>query len=391
MPITIDYAERVKRLPPYIFARIEEIKAKKRKEGVDLIPLGIGDPDLPTLPFIVEELKRQVDDPVNHQYPTSMGEDDFRAAVGRWMEKRFGVHLDPDTEVTNVIGGKEAVANIARAFVNPGDIVLCPNPGYPVYENGATQLCDGVPHVMPLRKENGFLPDLQAIPRDVARKARLMYLNYPNNPTAAIAPASFLKEARDFAEDNDIIIVFDNAYAEFYFDDYRPPSFLEIAPEHVEIHSASKMFNMTGFRCGWVTGNAAIIAGLRKVKNQIDSGCPMFIQRATIAGLDAYTGKDRPPAVEANIKIYKERRDVLIDGLTRMGWSVTPPKATFYIWVEIPDKSLDSMAFVERMINAGVVATPGTGFGVHGEGFVRFALTQPAERIREALERLASM
>ncbi len=389
--VKVELAKRVGRMPPYIFARIEEIKAEKRKQGVDLIPLGIGDPDLPTLPFIIDEMKRQIDDPRNHQYPTSMGEDDFKEAAATWMKKRFGLSLNANTEITNVIGGKEGVANIARAFVNPGDIVLCPDPGYPVYANGATKLCDGDPHIMPLTKENNFLPDLKTIPCDIAKKAKMIYVNYPNNPTAAIAPDGFYKELRDFGRDNNIIIVSDNAYGEFYFDDYKPPSFLEFEPDAVEIHSASKMFNMTGFRCGWVAGNAEVISGLRKIKNQIDSGCPMSIQRAVIKGLEAYKNWRRPPEVESNIKAYKERRDVLINGLKKLGWNVTLPKATFYVWVEVPERGVTSMEFAEKMINVGVVATPGVGFGDHGEGFLRFALTQPVPRIQEALARLAKI
>ena len=387
----MEYADRVGRLPPYIFARIEEIKAEKRRQGVDLIPLGIGDPDLPTLQVIVDEIIKQVKDPRNHQYPTSMGEQDFREAVGTWMQKRFGLDLNPNTEITNVIGGKEGVANIARAFVNPGDIVLCPDPGYPVYQNGATKLCDGQPLVMPLTKENEFLPDYEKLPADVLKKAKMLYLNYPNNPTAAIATDAFLKETRDLAEDYNIITVFDNAYVEFYFDDYRPPSFLEYSTDHVEIHSASKMFNMTGYRCGWVVGNAEVIKGLRKIKSQIDSGCPMFIQRAVAKGLSEYKDDTRPEAMQKNIDTYKNRRDVLIQGLTDLGWKVTPPKATFYVWVELPEKGIDSMKFAEKMLDVGVVATPGIGFGENGEGFIRFALTQPEDRIKEALGRLENL
>ncbi|MHA1684638.1 MAG: aminotransferase class I/II-fold pyridoxal phosphate-dependent enzyme [Promethearchaeota archaeon] len=387
--IKIEYADRVGRLPPYIFAKIEEILARKRKEGVDLIPLGIGDPDLPTLPAIVEELKKQVDDPRNHQYPSSAGESFFREGIARWMKGRFGVDLDADKGITNVIGGKEGVANIARAFVNPGDVVLCPEPGYPVYANGATKLCDGEPFIMPLKKENGFLPDLGAIPDGVLKKAKMMYLNYPNNPTAAIAPEHFLKEAADLAEDHNIIIVYDNAYSEFFFDDYVTPSFLETSMDHVEIHSSSKTFNMTGYRCGWVAGNPEIIAGLRKIKSQIDSGSPMFIQRAVLKGLELYRGKKRPPEVEHNMGIYQDRRNVMIRGLKKLGWKVTAPKATFYIWVESPEGN--SMDFAAKMINAGVVGTPGIGFGASGEGFLRFAMTQPVERIKEALERLATI
>lgn len=387
----VTYANRYHRLPPYIFFKIEQLLAEKRAQGVDLIPLGIGDPDIPTPDFIIEELIEQVKDPRNHQYPSSKGEQDFREAVSRWMKGRFGVTVDADTQVNNVIGGKEGVANIARAFVDPGDIVLCPEPGYPVYANGATKLCDAAPCIMPLSKENHFLPDYDAIPVQTLRDAKLMYLNYPNNPTAAVAPESFLKESADLAEDYNIIIMFDNAYSEFTFDDYKTPSFLQYCPDSIELHSASKTFNMTGFRCGWVAGSEEIVEGIRKIKSQIDSGCPSAVQRAVIKGLEAYNGATPPKVVLDNMATYKERRDVLIDGLVNLGFKVEEPRATFYVWVEIPENEQSSMAFTEKLINAGVVGTPGVGFGDSGEGFIRFALTQPIDRIKEAVERLGSI
>ncbi|MHA1273746.1 MAG: aminotransferase class I/II-fold pyridoxal phosphate-dependent enzyme [Promethearchaeota archaeon] len=384
----IDYAERVKRLPKYIFAAIEELKAKKRKEGVDLIPLGIGDPDLPTPELIVNELIEQVKKPENQNYPTSMGEEDYREAVARWNKIRYGVDLNPATEVSHVLGGKEGVANIARAFINPGDIVLCPNPGYPVYENGATKLCDGEPYLMPLKKEHGFLPNLEEIDTEILKKAKMMYLNYPNNPTGAIAPIEYLKKVCDYAEDYNFIIVYDNPYSEFTFDDYIAPSILQISLNHVEINSASKMFNMTGFRCGWIAGNSEIIEGLRKIKSQIDSGGPIFIQKAVIKGLNEYKSEKKPEIVQKNMDIYQKRRDVLIKGLNDLGWKTEKPKATFYVWTELPEGESDSMEFVKKLINIGVIITPGIGFGEYGEGFVRFALTQPVDKIKEALERI---
>ncbi|MFW9949850.1 MAG: aminotransferase class I/II-fold pyridoxal phosphate-dependent enzyme [Candidatus Thorarchaeota archaeon] len=386
--IKVEFADRIKTLPAYIFAEIEELKAEKRREGVDLIPLGIGDPDLTTPDLIINELIEQVRKPENQNYPTSMGEQDFREAIQRWYRIRFNLEFDSYKEVTNLIGGKEGVANIARAFINPGDIVLCPNPGYPVYENGATKLCDGKPFLMPLLKENNFLPDLEQIEVKILRKAKMMYLNYPNNPTGAIAPKEFLKKVVDYAEDYGFIIVYDNPYSEFTFDDYIAPSLLELNASHVEINSASKIFCMTGFRCGWAVGNEEIITGIRKVKSQIDSGCPMFIQRAVIKGLAEYKSEKKPEIVERNIKIYEKRRDVLIEGLNEIGWKTEKPKATFYVWSQIPEGEKDSMDFVKKLINVGVILTPGNGFGQYGEGFVRFALTQPIERIEEALERI---
>ncbi len=384
----IEYAERVKRLPKYIFVAIEELKAKKKKEGIDFISLGIGDPDLTTPELIINELINQVKIPENQNYPASMGEEIFREGIARWYKVRFGLDFNADREVTNVLGGKEGVANIARAFINPGDIVLCPNPGYPVYANGATKLCDGEPYLMPLTKENKFLPNLEAIETKILKKAKMMYLNYPNNPTGAIAPIEYLKKAVDYAEDYNFIIIYDNPYSEFTFSDYIAPTLLQINPDHIEINSASKTFNMTGFRCGWAVGNQEIIEGLRKIKSQIDSGCPIFIQKAVIKGLNEYKSEKKPEIVDKNMKIYEKRRDVLVEGLNKIGWETDKPKATFYIWTQIPEGETNSMDFVKKLINVGVIITPGIGFGQYGEGFVRFALTQPIERIEEALERI---
>ena len=384
----IEYAERVNRLPKYIFAAIEELKLQKKKEGIDMISLGIGDPDLSTPKLILDELVKQVRDPANQNYPSSMGEPEFREALKRWYKVRFHLDFDVETEVTNLIGGKEGVANIARAFVNPGDIVICPNPGYPVYENGGTKLSDGVPYRVALLKENRFLPNFENIDREILKKAKMLYLNYPNNPTGAIAPKDFLKTAVDFAEDYNFFIIYDNPYSEFTFGDYIAPSLLEIDPNHIEINSASKMFCMTGFRCGWAVGNAKIIEGIRKIKSQIDSGCPIFIQKAVIKGLNEYKSEKKPKIVKDNIDIYEKRSDVLIKGLNKIGWETDFPKATFYIWTKIPENETSSMEFVKKLISIGVILTPGEGFGEYGEGYVRFALTQPIDRIKEAIERI---
>jgi LL-diaminopimelate aminotransferase len=391
--VKLEYAERVKSLPKYIFVEIEQLIAEKRKEGIDFIPLGIGDPDLTTPEIIVQEMLEQARIPENQNYPSSMGEEFFREEVARWNKVRYGVELNPKTEITHVMGGKEGVANIARAFINPGDTVLCPNPGYPVYINGASKLCDGKPYLMPLKKENGFLPDLEVIERKILKKAKLMYLNYPNNPTGAIAPIEFLRKAADFAEDYNFIIVYDNPYSEFTYEGYIAPSILQVNNEHVEINSSSKMFNMTGFRCGWVAGNAEIINGLRKVKSQIDSGGPIFIQRAVVKGLKEFTSYNKPDIIDKSVKIYEKRRNLLVDGLNKIGWKTELPKATFYVWTQIPEKfsEMTCFDFVKLLIDLGVIITPGTGFGEYGEGFVRFALTQPEERIREALKRIETL
>jgi len=386
--INLKYANRINRLPPYIFVEIEQLKKEKKRQGIDLISLGIGDPDLPTPDLILNELIKQVRYPENQNYPTSMGEQDFREAVQRWYKVRFNIEFDADNEVSNLIGGKEGIANIARAYVNPGDIVLCPSPGYPVYENGATKLCDGEPFLVPLLEENNFLPEFETIDSNILKKAKLLYLNYPNNPTGATAPKAFLKEAVDYAEDYNFIIVYDNPYSEFTFDDYNAPSILQIDQNHIELNSASKMFCMTGFRCGWAVGHEDIIKGIRKVKSQIDSGSPRFIQKAVIKGLNEYKSVKKPKIVKDIIKTYEKRRDALIKGLNEIGWKAEKPKATFYVWSHIPEGETNSMNFVKKLIDVGVVLTPGAGFGKFGEGFVRFALTQPIIKIKEALERI---
>lgn len=386
--INIKYANRINRLLPYIFVEIEQLKNEKERQGIDLISLGIGDPDLTTPDLILNEMIKQVRYPENQNYPTSMGEQDFREAVQRWYKVRFNIEFDADNEVSNLIGGKEGIANIARAFVNPGDIVLCPSPGYPVYENGATKLCGGEPYLVPLLEENNFLPEFETIDINILKKAKLMYLNYPNNPTGATAPKAFLKKAVDYAEDYNFIIVFDNPYSEFTFEDYIAPSLLQIDQNHIELNSASKMFCMTGFRCGWAVGHEDIIKGIRKVKSQIDSGSPRFIQKAVIKGLNEYTSEKKPKIVKEIIKTYEKRRDALIKGLNEIGWKTEKPKATFYVWSHIPEGETNSMDFVKKLIDVGVILTPGAGFGKFGEGFVRFALTQPINKIKEALERI---
>ena len=386
--INLKYANRINRLPPYIFVEIEQLKNEKKRQGIDLISLGIGDPDLTTPDLILNEMIKQVRYPENQNYPTSMGEQDFREAVQRWYKVRFNIEFDADNEVSNLIGGKEGIANIARAFVNPGDIVLCPSPGYPVYENGATKLCDGEPYLVPLLEENNFLPEFETIDASILKKAKLMYLNYPNNPTGAIAPKAFLKKAVDYAEDYNFIIVYDNPYSEFTFDDYIAPSLLQINQNHIELNSASKMFCMTGFRCGWAVGHEDIIKGIRKVKSQIDSGSPRFIQKAVIKGLSEYTSEKKPKIVKEIMETYEKRRDALIKGLNEIGWKTEKPKATFYVWSHIPEGETNSMDFVKKLIDVGVILTPGAGFGKFGEGFVRFALTQPINKIKEALERI---
>lgn len=385
----IELADRVKRLPPYIFAELEKIIAEKRKQGVDLISLSIGDPDLPPPPFVLEGLKRESSNPKNHNYSLSQGEADFKQAVAEWYRKRFKVELDPESEVIALIGSKEGIANVTRAFVNPGDRVLVPDPAYPVYANGGTLLSEGIPVPMPLLEENGFKPDLEAI---TERGARMMFLNYPNNPTSAVMDRSFLKEVVEFADENNIIVCYDNAYSEVTFDGYKAPSILEVEGAKdvaVEFNSCSKTFNMTGDRIGFAVGNSQVIAGLVKVKSQIDSGPPLYTQKVAAEALSTYTEDGEPPEYVKNVnRTYAERRDILVDGLNSLGFKCEKPPATFYVWLKCGG---DSMKFASGLLEAGVVVTPGIGFGRYGEGYVRFSITQPKERIVEAVERLSKI
>ena len=305
MPLNLKYSDRLNKLPPYIFAEIADIKRKKKKEGVDLISMDVGDPDIPTPKLIVDALIDEAKKPINHKYPTRQGEQDFLEAIAHWYKIRFNVDLEPNSQIIGLIGAKEGLANVARAFVNPGEVILIPNPSYPVYENGATILNEAVPYMMPLKEENNFLPDLSSIPIEIIKKSKLMFLNYPNNPTGGIITQEFLKKAIEFADDNNILIVYDNPYSEFTFDDYIAPSILEFTSNHIEINSCSKIFNMTGWRIGFALGEKSIIGGLKKIKAQIDTGIPRFIQRAAIKGFQEYINEKKPPIVQDTMDIYE--------------------------------------------------------------------------------------
>jgi LL-diaminopimelate aminotransferase len=387
LPIAIKKAERIQKLPPYLFAEIDRLKRQVAARGVDLINLGIGDPDTPTPPHIVARLREAAGNPANHRYPDYEGLPSFRRAAAEWMRTRYGVTLDPETEIVSLIGSKEGIANMAVAFVDPGDVVLVPDPGYPVYHIG-TSFNGGVTHRMPLRRENAFLPELDAIPAEVARRAKLLWLNYPNNPTSAVAPRSFFADAIRFAERNDVILCHDAAYAEIYFGE-RPPSILELPGGRdvaIEFHSLSKTFSMTGWRVGFAVGNAELVAGLGKVKTNVDSGVFQAVQEAAIAAL----GGD-PAVVDRLRALYRERRDVLVGGLNAIGLPCEPPAGTFYVWVPVP-KGLTAAALATRCLTeAGVVVTPGNGFGDAGEGYIRLTLCSPVERLREAVERLRQL
>ncbi len=381
----IEKAKRIEQIPPYLFAEIDRKKEEMRKKGMDLIDLGIGDPDLPTPQPIIERLKKASEDPRNHHYPSYEGMIEFRTAAAQWFERRFGITFDPKTEVLTLIGSKEGIAHIPLAFVNPGDYVLVPSPGYPVYRV-ATLLAGGTPYFLPLLKENGFLPKLSEIPKEVAERSKLLFINYPNNPTSAIAERPFFEEVVAFARRYGIIVCHDAAYSELAFDGYRPLSFFEVEGAKevgIEFHSLSKTFNMTGWRIGFAVGNPEIVSGLGRVKTNIDSGLFQAIQEA---GIEALNHFDTP--IPNIIRIYEGRRDVMVKGLREMGLEVDLPRATFYLWIRVP-REYTSAQFATLLIEqAGIVATPGNGFGEAGEGYIRMTLTVGESRLKEAIERL---
>jgi LL-diaminopimelate aminotransferase len=380
------YADRIKNLPPYLFAGIDKAKQEARARGVDVIDLSVGDPDLPTPDHIVQALKQAANDSSNHQYPSYEGKLAFRNAVADWYKKTFDIDLDPKNEVLTLIGSKEGIAHAPLAFINPGDVALVPDPAYPVYAT-ATAFAGGEPAIMPLLRENGFLPDLDAIPADVARRAKIMFLNYPNNPIGATASEKFYRELVDYALDHNIIIMHDNPYSEIYYDGNRSLSILEIDGAKdvaVEFHSLSKTYNMTGWRIGSVVGNADVVAGIGKVKSNIDSGTFGAVQDAGIVALSS------PKEVVDEIrKVYQQRIEILYKALKDIGLELEKPRATLYLWAWAGGSSIDYAAkLLER---TGIVATPGLGFGKYGEGYMRFSITRETKRVEEAARRLEKM
>jgi len=386
--VRIKLASRLSLLPPYLFAELDRLKREIQEKGVDVISLGIGDPDLPTPRHIVESLQRAAERKENYRYPDYQGLVGFREAAAGWYKQRFGVSLDPQSEVCALIGSKEGIANFPAAVVDPGDIVLIPDPGYPVYYSGCV-FNGGEPYFVPLTKQNRFMPDFGSIPAEVARRAKLLWLNYPNNPTAATADRAFFKEAVDFCLKHDIVLGHDLAYSEIAFDGYRAPSVLEVDGARecaVEFHSLSKTFSMTGWRVGFAVGNPTLVRGLGAVKTNLDSGVFQAVQEAAITAL---TGSD--DQIKEYCAIYKQRRDLMVGALRRLGLACEVPRATFYLWAEVP-KGYSSASFAERVLKeAGVVITPGSGFGKNGEGFVRFSLTVGSERLKEAAARLEAL
>jgi len=378
-------SKKLQELPPYLFLEIDKAKRKARAQGRDIIDIGIGDPDQPTPKHIIEALSRAALDPANHRYALDQGMPLLRRAIEAWYKRRFNVKLDPDSEILPLIGSKEGIAHFPLAFLNQGDYSLVPDPCYPPYKGG-TILAGGKPYLMPLLEKNAFLPDLKKIPLAARKKAKIIFVNYPNNPTSAVADKSFYKELIDFAHKNKIIIISDLAYSEMCYDGYKPQSLLEFDGARdvvIEFHSLSKTYNMTGWRVGWACGNEKLISALAKVKSNIDSGIFSAVQ---LAGIAALSGPQEH--AEHMCTLFQERRDVLMRGLNSLGWQANTPKATFYVWIKVP-QGKDSIKFSALLLEkANIVVTPGIGFGKYGQGYIRMALTVNKERIREALDRL---
>ena len=378
-------SERLEQIPPYLFAEIDRKIAEAKAKGIDIISLGIGDPDSPTLQPIVDEMHKAIDNPKNHDYPPYNGTEQFRKGACDWIKHRFGVELNPDTEMLANIGSKEAIAHIFFAYVDKGDYTLVPDPGYPVYHN-ATIFAGGTPYEMPLLEENGYLPDFDKIPEDIAKKSKLMFLNYPNNPTSATADLDFWKKAVDFCKKYDILLCSDMAYSEMTFDGYKAPSVLQVEGAKdvaIEFYSHSKSYNMTGWRVGFVCGNADAVKALGTIKNNIDSGTFKAIQQAATTAFTV----DEKYITDLN-NMYQERRDAAEEGFKELGWDIKPSKATFYLWLPVP-KGMTSEEFVTVMLEkAHVVVPPGNGYGKYGEGYFRVALTKDVETIKKCIQRM---
>ncbi len=386
MEVNIERADRVKNLPPYFFAEIDKMIDRAKEEGVDVISFGIGDPDLPTPDHIVTAMKEAVSDPSTHSYPSYEGLYEFREAVSNWYDERFSVDLDPEAEIVSLIGSKEGLAHFPFCYINKGDLALVPDPSYPVYET-AVVMAGGSTVSLPMTPENNFLVDLSEVSEEKLSRAKLLFINYPNNPTGAVANREFFREIVDYARKYEFLVVHDAAYSEIGFDGHKPPSFLEVEGAKevgIEFGSLSKTFNMTGWRLGWALGNEEMIDALSTIKTNVDSGVFEAIQRAGITAL-----RGDKSCVEKMQEVYKKRRDLLVSGLNDLGWDVRPNKGSFYLWIEIPESYEDSQEFSEDVFKeTGVFLTPGIGYGDAGERFVRLALTVTEERIKEALDRL---
>jgi len=378
-------AQRIQSIPPYLFAGIDKKKEEAIKRGVDIINLGIGDPDRPTPNNIIEKLRESVNDPKTHNYPPYEGTKEFRRAVALWYKNRFGVNLDPDEEVMALIGSKEGIAHIFLAFIDPGDFSLIPDPGYPVYKTG-TLLANGFPYIMPLLEENNFLPNLEEIDEEIAQRAKLMFINYPNNPTAAVANKDFFEKVVEFAKKYDILVCHDFAYSEVTFEGYKASSFLEVEGAKevgIEFHSLSKTYNMTGWRLGFAVGSKEAISALSIIKTNVDSGVFKAIQES---GVEAFTGPQ--DNIEKMNNLYAKRRDVVVEGLNQLGWNIKPTRATFYLWIPTLNK-MSSLDFANLLLEkCGIIVAPGIGYGDYGEGYIRIALTVEEKRLEEAIQRI---
>ncbi len=378
-------AKRVEKLPPYLFVEISRKIAEKKARGEEVISFAIGDPDIPTPAHIIDSLCQAARDPVNHRYPETEGLLELRQAVVGWYKSRFGLSFDPNKEVLPLIGSKEGIGHIALCFIDPGDIALVPDPAYPVYSIG-TMFCGGEPYYLPLVEENNFLPDLESIPADILKKAKLLWLNYPNNPTGAVTELDFFNKAVKFARRHNLAICHDGPYSEVAFDGYKPVSFMQADGARevgVEFHSLSKSYNMTGWRIGMVVGNAVMVDALKRVKSNLDSGIPQAIQHAAIK---AFTGPQ--DCIQEHNAIYQKRRDLIIKTLNSIGLEAKPPIASLYIWVRVP-QGYTSASFTSSLLDVGVVVTPGTGYGKHGEGYIRMSMTIPDDAMMKGLKRLA--
>ena len=381
-------AKRIENLPPYLFVEISRKIAEKRARGEDVISFAIGDPDIPTPQHILDRLCSAARDPANHRYPETDGLPELRQAIATWYQRRFDLSFDPDNEILPLIGSKEGIGHISFCFIDHGDVALVPDPGYPVYSMG-TVFAGGEPYFLPLTEDNGYLPDLDSVPAGVAEKAKLLWMNYPNNPTGAVADLDFFERAVSFARRHDLAVCHDAPYTEVAFDGYRPPSFLQAPGARdvgVEFHSLSKSYNMTGWRIGMVVGNEGMVNALMRLKSNLDSGIPQAIQHAAI---EALLGDQS--CIARNNAIYQRRRDLMVSALTKVGLKVRPPRASLYLWVRVPDGHT-SISFCSKLLDeVSVVVTPGSGYGKYGEGYVRLSLTTPDDRVEEGLSRIEKL
>ncbi len=379
-------AKRVEHIPPYLFVEISRKIAEKKAKGEDVVSFGIGDPDMPTPAHIIERLHKEVDEPANHRYPESEGLPELRAAIAEWYEKRFGVRLDPATEVLPLIGAKEGIAHLPICYLNPGDVALVPDPGYPVYSVG-TLLAGGEPYYLPVTEKNGYLPELERIPAEILKRAKILWINYPNNPTGAVAGLDFFSKVAEFGKKHDLVVCNDAPYTEIAYDGYQPASYLQAPGSRdngVEFHSFSKTYNMTGWRIGMMVGNPEIVKALKTVKSNMDSGIPQAIQYMAIEAI-----RGSQDCIKQNNDVYQRRRDLVIEMLNNIGIEAMPPKAGLYVWAKVPEGYSSAEFATDLLEQVGVVVTPGNGYGKHGEGFVRLSLTINDASLVKGLSRLA--